>query len=43
MEKLITFITKLLKGDYYGKVIINVQAGKIVNIEKRESFKLEDL
>jgi hypothetical protein len=36
------FIKALMLARFYGSVIIKFEAGKIVNLRKEESIKLED-
>jgi len=35
MEKLLEYLKKLIDPKFYGKVIINFEAGRIVRFEKR--------
>ena len=40
LKKLVDILFEVLKNGFYGKFIITIQHGKIVNCEKRESIKL---
>jgi hypothetical protein len=39
LKKLCDLMFGLMKGNFYGSLTINLQGGKIVNIEKKESIK----
>jgi len=40
LQKLVDMIKELMEKNYYGKIEISFEAGKIVNIKKTESIKL---
>lgn len=41
LEKLLKLIKDLMSARYYGKLIVNFNAGKIVGAKKEESIKFE--
>jgi len=41
-KKQINEVLKIINSLNYGKIVINKQAGKIVNVKKEESIKLNN-
>ena len=41
IEKLFAYIKKLVQSKFYGKIIITLQHGKLVHLEKRKTEDME--
>lgn len=41
MDKLLSFLKKLIERSFYGRVIFTFEHGRVVYIEKQEKFKLD--
>lgn len=43
MEAFFKFIRKLTENNFYGKLLISFEKGRIVNIKQEENLKLKEM
>ncbi len=43
IERLLRFLEKLVKGSFYGKVVVSFQNGRVTDVRIEQNKKLDDL
>ena len=43
MKKLVNYLAGLTRNNFYGKLVISLEKGKVVNIKREENIKLREM
>ena len=43
MERLVDYLSGLTQANFYGKLVVSLEKGKVVNIKREENIKLVEL